>query len=487
MSKKLKIVFASSEVFPFSKTGGLADVVGALPKALARLGHDVSIVTPFYRQTKKGNFDIQKFSKKIYVQLGDKIVEGEIARTKLSPHIDVLLIVKDEYFDRDYLYRTPQGDYKDNAERFIFFSKALLSTLEELEIKPDILHCHDWQTGLTGAFLKTIERGNPFFTKTKTVFTVHNLAYQGLFWHYDMHMTNLPWETFTPEGIEFYGKMNLLKAGLVYSDILTTVSKKYAEEIKTPVYGCGLDGVLIKRATDFYGVMNGVDYDEWDPEKDPHIYAKYSLNDLSGKTGCKKDLIAKFNLGLTLDRPLIGIIARLADQKGFDLLTTGIHSPLADGVGFVVLGTGEEKYEQLFKGLKEKYPDQIGIQFDFDEVLSHQIEAGSDFFLMPSQFEPCGLNQIYSLKYGTIPIVRATGGLDDTIENFNPSTLQGNGFKFEPYTTQALFGKIKEALDLFQNPTLFHELIKNAMRCDFSWDRSAKQYEEIYFKVNKEK
>ncbi len=483
--RKLNIVFASSEVHPFSKTGGLADVTGALPKALVALGHDVKIITPFYKQTMKGNFDIKRFSKKIFVQLGEKIVEGELATTKLANKIDVIFIVKDEYYQRDELYKSGTADYKDNAERFTFFSKAVLAALEELDIKPDILHCHDWQTGLIGSFLRILEPNNIFFSKTKTVFTIHNLAYQGLFWHYDMHMTNLPWEVFTPEGIEFYGKMNFLKAGLVYSDVLTTVSRKYSEEIKTVEYGCGLEGVLIKRSKDLYGILNGVDYDEWSPQKDHFIASSYSVNDLAGKTECKKALIQEFGLTLTPQQPLLGIVSRLVDQKGFDLLSEIIEPLLSQDAGLVVLGSGEDKYQEQLKEMAQKYPGKIGVRIGFDIGLSHRIEAGCDFFLMPSRFEPCGLNQIYSLKYGTIPIVRATGGLDDTIQDFDPQTLQGNGFKFQEYSEKALWAKIQEALEIYRHPEIFRFIIKNAMKCDFSWENSAKQYEEIYLKALK--
>jgi starch synthase len=485
MSKPLSIVFAASEIFPYSKTGGLADVMGALPKALSALGHDVKVIAPFYRQTRKGNFDISRFSKKIFVQLGDRIVDAEIAVTKLTDQIDTYLIVKDEYYDREDLYKSLQGDYKDNAERFIFFSKAVLSTLEELEIKPDILHCHDWQTGLVSTLLKTIEINHPFFHKTKTIFTIHNMAYQGLFWHYDMHMTNLPWDTFTPEGIEFYGKINLLKAGLVYSDVLTTVSRKYAEEIKTHEYGAGLDGVLVKRSKDLCGILNGVDYQEWDSSSDRFLTHRYSAQSLGGKELCKKELLQEFHLNASLSTPVISMISRLVDQKGFDLVVEVIDLLLSEDCTFILLGSGEEKYQNFFKNLAQKYPGKVGVKIGFDEAMSHRIEAGSDFFLMPSRFEPCGLNQIYSLKYGTIPIVRATGGLDDTIENFNPVSLKGNGFKFADYSGASMLEKVREAFKIYHDRRLLQALVQNAMKCDFSWEKSAKQYEDVYFNALK--
>ena len=479
-SRKLQIAFASSEVAPFSKTGGLADVLGSLPKALGRLGHHSIIVTPYYRQTRKLHLDIKFFPRKIFVQMGDRIVDGQIATAKLTDNVDIFFIVKDEYFDRDDIYRGAEGDFKDNAERFIFFSKSVLSALEELDIKPDILHCHDWQTGLIPALLKTIESSNPFFIKTKFFFTIHNMAFQGQFWHYDMHMTNLPWEAFTPEGIEYYGKINLLKAGINYADTITTVSHKYADEIKTKDFGCGLEGVLQKRSRDLYGILNGVDYDDWNPEKDFHTAAKYFINDLSGKLECKRSLLKGCALPEDLTVPLFGIISRLTEQKGIELLKEVLNEKFFEESILVVLGEGDQLYEEFFQSLSKKFPKRIFVKIGYDVPLSHQIEAGADFFLMPSRFEPCGLNQIYSLKYGTVPIVHATGGLDDTITEFSPAALKGNGFKFSEYTSQAMNISITKALEIFHQPSIHHELMKNGMKCNFSWDGSAKKYEQLY-------
>lgn len=476
----MKIAIVSSEVVPFAKTGGLADVAGSLPKALEDLGHEVIVVLPFYKMVKKGNFDIKKLGKKIYVQLGNKIVDGEIFRTQIGKNVSVYLIGKDEYYSRDQLYRTPQGDYKDNAERFIFFSKAILALLEEIEFKPDVIHCNDWQTGLVPVLIRTSEKENPFFKKIRTVFTIHNLAYQGLFWHYDMHLTNLPWDVFTQDGIEYYGKMNLLKAGIVFADKVSTVSKKYAEEIQTTEYGCGLEGVLLHRKKDLCGILNGVDYSDWSPENDTHIASRYNEKDLSGKAACKKELLKEYGMDLSPDKPLIGVISRLADQKGFDILGKIMNRLMKLDLGFILLGTGEEKYHHLFSEIGKKYPGKAGIRIDFDIALSHKIEAGCDMFLMPSRFEPCGLNQIYSLKYGTVPVVRGTGGLDDTIQAFDSGTKKGTGFKFYDYTSSALLETISEALEVYQNPSLWKRLQLNGMRCDFSWMASAKAYAKLY-------
>ena len=476
----MKIAVVSSEVVPFAKTGGLADVAGALPKALEKLGHEIVIILPYYKMVKKGNHSINEMTKKIYAQLGNRIVDATVCTSKVGNNVSVYFIKKDVYFDRDELYRTKSGDYKDNAERFVFFSKATLSLLEELDFKPDVIHCNDWQTGLVPLLLKTIEKENPFFQNTRTLFTIHNLAYQGLFWHYDMHMTNLPWDVFTKDGIEFYGKMNLLKGGIVYSDKINTVSEKYAQEIQTPEYGCGLEGVLKSRSNSLSGILNGVDYEDWSPQKDKYIIKHFSSKSTAGKLECKKDLLSEYGLKINPEKPVIGVISRLADQKGFDILSPIMEDILKLDMGFILLGTGEEKYHNSFKEYARKFPANAGINIAFDIGLSHKIEAGCDMFLMPSLFEPCGLNQIYSLKYGTIPIVRATGGLDDTIEDFDPATGKGNGFKFTNYSPEVLLKTIKRAIEVYKDKTAWAKLQKNAMRCDFSWNASAKKYEKLY-------
>ena len=355
------------------------------------------------------------------------------------------------------------------------------------KFQPDIIHCNDWQTGLVPVLLKVKERNNPFFENTSTVFTIHNLAYQGIFWHLDMPLTNLPWNTFTPEGIEFYGSINLMKAGIVYSDVVNTVSKRYSKEIQTEELGHGLEGVLQGRSQDLYGILNGVDYKQWNPESDSYIKCKFSQTDLQGKKICREDLLAEFGLKNKPSAPVIGIISRLADQKGFDLLTEQIDNILKQDVLLVLLGTGDEKYHTMFEKIAQKYPKKAGIKITFDNKLAHKIEAGSDFFLMPSRYEPCGLNQMYSLKYGTIPIVRATGGLDDTITNFSVKTGKGNGFKFKAYTGKALFTKIKEAITVFKSKKDWKKLVSNSFESDFSWQNSAREYEKLYVRASQKK
>lgn len=483
----MRILFASSEAVPFAKTGGLGDVAGALPRALAKLGAEVFLIMPKYRQIDEKKFSLKKTGRVVKIPLGEKTEVGEILTTELAPNCQVLFIQQDKYYNREYLYTTPSGDYEDNAERFIFFSRAILEAALVLEIKPQVIQCNDWQTALTPVYYKTIYKGLAALNEAITAFTIHNIGYQGLFWHYDMPMTNLGWELFTPRALEFYGKINFLKGGIVFADAVITVSQRYKEEIQTPEFGCGLEGVLRERQADLYGILNGVDYSEWSPEIDPYIKQKYSFSDLSGKQICKIDLQREFGLPISAEIPLLATISRLTDQKGCDLLAATMEEIMKMNLQFVILGTGDEKYHFLFQDLQAKYPRQIGLKIGFDDILAHKIEAGADIFVMPSRYEPCGLNQIYSLRYGTVPIVRATGGLDDTIRNYGSENGEGNGFKFQEYTTEALLESIKKALQIFQNKILWQKLMQQGMVADFSWDRSAKEYLTVYEKTKAKK
>lgn len=481
MNPSLRVLFVTPEAVPFAKTGGLADVAGALPKYLTPLGCEIILVMPYYRKVKQSGVPIEFLGEEIEVSIGEEVFPAEIYRGSLTPEIPVYFIGRDEFFDREYLYSTPKGDYFDNAERFIFFSKAVLKLCHHLNISPDLIHHHEWQTGLIPAYLQSIHREDPLFSRTAVVFTIHNIAYQGLFRKEKFRLTGLPLEMYHPEGIEFWERINFMKAGIVYADVINTVSKKYSQEIQTPEFGYGLDGILRKRKEDLYGILNGVDYKEWDPSRDPHLIAHYDLNDLSGKRECKRDLLQRLGLPSTLEKvPLIGMISRLADQKGFDLLMEILDELFSLDIGFVLLGTGEQKYHDLFRQVAQKYPQKAAIRITFDEPLAHQIEAGADLFLMPSKYEPCGLNQIYSLRYGTIPIVRATGGLDDTITNYDPATGKGNGFKFIHYNAKEFLDQIKLAIHFYFQPEHWRRLIHNAMSSDFSWERSAKEYLQLY-------
>ncbi|MDH5405098.1 MAG: glycogen synthase GlgA [Candidatus Aminicenantes bacterium] len=481
--KPLNIVFASSEVTPFAKTGGLADVSSSLPSAMASQGHQVQIIMPMYRSVIEGNFKLKLMESSLEIPYRGQLLKAKVYHSKIGANLLIYFIRRDEFFDRSGLYRLPEGDYFDNPDRFIFFSRAVLHVTKLIGFQPDIIHCNDWQTSLIPVYLKSLYNDDPFFRFTRTIFTIHNLAYQGVFPKEYMDVSGLPWELFSIKGIEYYGKMNFMKGGIMLADIISTVSERYAQEIRTPEFGYGLDGVLRDRSADIYGVLNGVDYSEWNPETDPHIAANYSAKDLSGKQKCKEALMKILNLKGSQHYPIIGMITRLADQKGCDLLAEAIDELMKLELFLVLLGQGEEKYEKRFLEEGKKHRGRFGVKIAFDGVLAHHIEAGADMFLMPSRYEPCGLNQMYSLKYGTIPIVRATGGLDDTIKEFDPETEKGNGFKFAEYSSKALIEKIKKALVVYQNKELWLKLVKNAMKEDFSWERSALKYQEIYYQA----
>jgi len=483
MAAGLKVLFVSSEVAPFAKTGGLADVAGSLPKYLQALGHDVRVVMPKYRQVASSGADLKQTGMTVYCNIVERTVSANVLESRLGGSVPIYFIEQDRYFDREGLYGTSVGDYEDNAERFIFFSKAVVALCEEMSWQPDVIHCNDWQTGLIPAYLSILYRDSEFWGRVGTLFTVHNLAYQGQFWHLDLPMTGLPWDVFTPEGLEFYGKINLLKSGIVFSHVINTVSKRYAQEIQSQEMGHGLDGVLRARAADLYGVINGVDYSVWSPDADRLLPVTYSAKNPSGKRKCKEALLRAFNLDVDLDRPLIGMVGRLVAQKGFDILAEVIDEIVGSDVSFVLLGTGDERYESMFKNLHSEFPGRAGVSIAFDNKTAHLIEAGSDIFLMPSRYEPCGLNQLYSLRYGTVPVVRATGGLDDTIEDYDETHGTGTGFKFEPYTGDALLACVRRAMEIYKDKKAWSSIVGRGMAADFSWDRAAKEYEKLYRKA----
>jgi starch synthase len=410
--------------------------------------------------------------------------------------VQVFLIDQPDYYDRDrptegrglYQFSLPGGDkrdYPDNCERYVFFSRAVLQAVELLELRPDIIHANDWQTGLIPVYLREDMRLRETFQNTKSFFTIHNIAYQGVFWHWDMLLTGLDWNLFNPRQLEFYGQMNILKGGIVFADLVTTVSPTYAREIQTAAYGCGLEGVLAERREHLFGIVNGVDYRVWNPATDRHIAAAYTPETVAlGKPVCKRALQTKFKLPTEASVPLLGVVARLTPQKGVDLICEAAESLLNLGAQLVVLGEGDALYKTMLQNLQRRHPTQVGLYMGFDEALAHQIEAGSDIFLMPSLYEPSGLNQLYSLKYGTVPVVRATGGLADTIIDFNPST-QGaglaTGFNFAPYSADALRRTVERALNLYRrDPAGWQRLMQTAMRQDWSWDRVAVEYERLY-------
>lgn len=478
----MNVLIASPEVFPFIKTGGLADVTGSLPKALKKMGIETRVILPKHKGIEEQGFPIRYKNYKFSCPMSQGYVEGEIAETEYEG-ITAYLVEKDDYYYRDYLYSTPDGDYLDNAERFIFFSKSILEAIKVTGFVPDVLHCNDWESALTPVFLRTLYRDDAVLKKIATLFTIHNLGYQGIFWQYDMHLLNIGWEYFTPDCLEFFGNINFLKGGIVFSDIINTVSRKYSEEIQTPEFGHGLDGILRTRKSDLYGIINGIDYEDWSPEKDPDIPAKYDKENTGNKKTCKASLQEAFKLPVTENIPLIGTISRLADQKGFDLIASSLEEMLSYGTQYVILGTGERKYHDLFTELSKKFPKSFSVRIAYDNKLAHLIEAGADMFLMPSRYEPCGLNQLYSLRYGTVPVVRGVGGLEDTIRDYSKEPGRGTGFKFYDYSDKAMLDAVKRALTVYEDKDKWLSLIKRCMSEDFSWQRSAKEYIDLYEKA----
>jgi len=481
IKKKIRALFVSGEAVPFIKTGGLADVVGALPLELAKLGVEPVIFLPDYRGIRE-KFNLESTGIKVSVPIQESqdtvIKVGEVFTTE-HDGVRVYFLRLDEYFDREYLYSTPQGDYEDNAPRFVFFSRGAVEFIREGGFAPRIIHCHDWQASLVPIYIKTLYKDDPAIGHIKSMLTIHNLAYQGVFWKWDIKQIGLDESYFTPEYLEFYGKVNFLKGGIIFADIVNTVSKKYAREIQTPQFGSGLEGVLLTRTNDLYGIPNGVDYSVWDPETDKNLPDQYSSNDLSGKAICKGTL--KRELGLEAgNAALIGIISRLAFQKGLDLVADSLAEIIEMGFQMVILGTGEKKYQQLLAASAKKFPGKLALKLEFNDALAHRIEAGADLFVMPSRYEPCGLNQLISLKYGTVPVVTATGGLDDTIEDFDPQAKTGTGFKMKEPTKEELLSALNRALRVYEQPKLWERLVKNGMRKDFSWKTSAKEYLNLY-------
>lgn len=486
----MKIVVAASEAVPFAKTGGLADVAGALPLALERLGHESILIVPFYRRAGKSGLSFHASEAKLRIPIGSKTVEGKIQTCRLPrSNVTALLIDQPHYFDRDELYQISGVDYADNCERFVFFSRAVLETIRLLDLRPDVIHCNDWQTGLIPVYLDELYRSRPGFAEIGTLMTVHNLAYQGSFWHWDMPLTGLDWRLFHWRALEFYGRLNFLKAGLVFADLPATVSPTYAREIQEPALGCGLDGLLRERAADLRGIVNGIDTAVWNPRIDKLILARYDAETVAGgKAACKGQLQRRAGLPERLDVPLFAQIGRLDPQKGWDLLAEVADELLGKDVQMVILGEGQPRYHELLDRLAARHPGKIRAFLEFSNPLAHQIEAGADLFLMPSLYEPCGLNQLYSLAYGTVPIVRATGGLADTVEDATESSLESGratGFVFRTPSADALRGAIARALSLWTDPAAWERLAQAGMRQDWSWDHSARAYVELYEEIRR--
>ena len=495
-----RLLLAASEVVGFAKTGGLADVAGALPRALSRRGWDCAVILPLYRCVRTGHIPIQPTDIDLSIPIGNRTVSGSLWKSSLpGSNVSVYLVEQPHYFERDdvsqgrglYQLTAPGGqkrDYPDNCERFIFFCRAVLEAIRLLDFWPGLLHLNDWQTGLAPVYLRELYQRQPRYGDIHTLFTIHNIAYQGQFWHWDMLLTGLDWKLFNHRQLEFFGQLNFLKAGIVFSDYISTVSPTYAKEIQTPYFGCGLHGVLGDRRSRLCGIVNGVDYSIWNPATDAHIPAKYAADSVtSGKPMCKAALQSRFSLPEEPRVPVVALVARLVEQKGLDLVGRATEAILRKNVQLVILGEGDRIYHEMLLDLRSRFPDRVGVVLGFDEVLAHQIEAGADIFLMPSMYEPAGLNQLYSIKYGTIPIVRATGGLADTITDCTPETLAkgtATGFAFVAYTPAALLETLDRALSLYRDsPEQWLSLMQAGMRQDWSWDRIAGEYEKLYAKV----
>jgi starch synthase len=482
----VKILLATSEAVPFAKTGGLADVSGALPIELARLGHHPVVILPAYRRVQYCGLSIEPLGIDFIVPIGSKTVTGHLLQSELPGcEVPVYLVQQDQYFDRDELYGVDGKDYIDNCERFVFFSRAVMEAIRLLDLQVDVIHANDWQTGLVPAYLKIEYGGVPQYERIASLFTIHNMVYQGQFWHWDMLLTGLDWKYFNWHQMEFHGKLNLLKTGLVFADSISTVSPRYAEEIQTSPLGCGLEGVLQHRREVLSGILNGMDGSQWNPATDPHLPANYDAETVGqGKPVCKAALQEELGLPVEPETLLVGFVGRLADQKGLDLVAEVIQQWVqTTEVQWVILGTGQSKYHRLMETLTERFPHKVATRLEFSNALAHRIEAGADVFLMPSRFEPCGLNQLYSLKYGTVPVVRATGGLADTITDANEQTLgagTANGFSFREYSSLALSETLRRACDAYTQPEIWTELVATGMGQDWSWARSAREYVALY-------
>ena len=488
-SDRMRIVIAASEAVPFSKTGGLADVATALAKSLDATGHDVTLIVPDYREirlSKRGQLPkVWDTGLRFSMSINGRYVTGGVNWTILpDTGVRVLFVSQADYFDRTELYMEHGDGYADNCERFCFFSRAVLEICQQMVLRPDIIHCNDWQTGLVPALLHTKYASRPGFENAASVMTLHNMAYQGRFWHLDMHLTGMPWRCFNMHQMEMWGDLNLLKTGIAFADQITTVSPTYASEVCTPEGGEGLDGLLKHRRRDLVGILNGIDTNVWNPDSDPLLPSGYSVNAVNpGKADCKRHLLQRMNLPVRDNVPVIGMVSRMSDQKGFDLIAECATRMLFQDIQMVFLGTGDPRYENYLQHLARQYPSKVAVQVGFDESLAHQIEAGSDAFLMPSRFEPCGLNQMYSLRYGTLPIVRKVGGLADSVVNVESETIKSEsatGFVFDDYKATALAESVERMVELYRQPDVWNQVQRNGMSIDWSWQKSTRGYTETY-------
>ena len=489
----MNILIASSEAVPFAKTGGLADVCGVLPHELAKLGHNVILMIPAYSAIKHCGVETEELDVSFDIPIGSKIVTGRFLRAKIDSPAQVILVKQDDYFDRPQLYGENGEDYRDNCERFAFFSRAVLESIQLLNHPVDLIHCNDWQTGLIPAYLKLDYHNTRGYESIATLLTIHNMAYQGVFWHWDMLLTGIDWKYFNWRQMEYYGNLNLLKTGIVFADLISTVSPTYAGEIQTADHGCGLEGVLQQRKSDLSGILNGIDGNAWNPATDPYLPANYDVSNWSpGKAANKAALQSEFALAVDPHKPLIGLVGRLAQQKGWELILELMQQWIeTESSQWVILGTGQPEYQRALAELSRRDSQKVAVKLAFSNELAHQIEAAADVFLMPSQFEPCGLNQLYSLRYGSVPVVRSTGGLADTIVDATPENLSAetaNGFSFDDFDTGSLNRALSRAVDTYrQKPKLWRQIVETGMRQDLSWKRSAERYVQLYERLASEK
>lgn len=473
---RMRLLLASSEVHPYSKSGGLADMVGALAKALGRAGHEVGLVTPLYRGIRDKFPSLQWLDYFLKLPLGPESIQAKVFTLQPSEGVTIYFIDCPRLYDRPGLYNEYQVDYADNAQRFIFFSKCAAHLGRYLPLQPEVINAHDWQVGLLPLLVLHQKSREGWSKAPRTCLTIHNLAYQGNYPREAYAFTNLPLDYFRPDGAEFWGQLSLLKAGISFADLLTTVSPRYAREITTPALGCGLDDALRARQNSLVGILNGVDYEEWNTAQNPHLKHAYSAADRAGKAASKLEVQKELGLPVAPRTPLFASITRLAHQKGIDIELGALEEMLAADLQFALLGNGEPQFERAFRNLAKRFPGKTAVRIGFSQGLAHQIEAGADFFLMPSRYEPCGLNQMYSLRYGTIPIVRVTGGLDDSVTDLAEDTARADGIKFFEYSARALAKAMRKALVLYRNEELLEHMQRNAMLADFSWDRTCQAY-----------
>jgi starch synthase len=479
MKKNLRVAFVSAEVAPYAKIGEMADVAYSLPKHLSALGMDVSLFMPKYRSPEIDSLPMELITSNLPVYLGDRTTKARVFKGEQGSY-DIYFIDNPKYFWRDQIYGTGRGEYLDNDERFIFFNKAVLEFLHKNKIQTDIIHCNNWPTALIPVFLRTHYTKKKHFHNTATVLTLHNIAYQGEYPPDSLMLTGLNLKYFTSRHLSLNRKFNFLKTGIIYADILNTVSSSYRREILTKKHGLGLEEILSSRKDVFFSIRNGVDYEVWNPETDPFIATNYSCSNLDAKKTCKKDLIKEFGLPIHTKTPIIGIVSYMRAHKGFDILLDAMDALVRLDMALVILGQGEEKYENQLIEIQRKYPDKVAVRLEMNPVLTHKIAAGADIFLIPSLYEPCGLNQLYSFRYATVPVVRGTGGLGETVRPFHPKLSEGNGFVFKEYSSEAMLAALKEALKYYKKPLLWNKILSEGMKENFSWDNAARRYANLY-------